>query len=85
MISSTHVAAALVLVYAIYRLARIGKREGYLPPGPPTVPILGNAHIFPKTWAYLQLSTFQFHSARLDTDFNLGSRHGPASGATVTA
>ncbi|KAI0695237.1 cytochrome P450 [Cytidiella melzeri] len=56
MISSTYVAAALVLAYAVYRLSRIGTREGFLPPGPPTVPILGNLHIFPKAWAYLKFT-----------------------------
>jgi len=39
----------LFVVYGIYRLLQIGKRDPRLPPGPPTVPILGNAHMIPTT------------------------------------
>ncbi|KAG9118752.1 hypothetical protein FRC07_006597, partial [Ceratobasidium sp. 392] len=35
---------------------RIGQRETHLPPGPPTIPLLGNLHIFPKTEAHLKLT-----------------------------
>jgi hypothetical protein len=35
-------AAGLLLLYGIYRLLKVGKRDPRLPPGPPTVPILGN-------------------------------------------
>ncbi|KAJ7866860.1 cytochrome P450 [Mycena olivaceomarginata] len=43
---------ALVLLFALVALCfvivlKVGPREKGLPPGPPTVPILGNAHIFP--------------------------------------
>ncbi|KAF8608239.1 cytochrome P450 [Ceratobasidium sp. AG-I] len=34
----------------------IGKRETHLPPGPPTAPLLGNLHVFPKTEAHLKLT-----------------------------
>lgn len=37
--------SALGLLYGIVRLLRFGRREKHLPPGPPTVPILGNAHL----------------------------------------
>ncbi|CAG7918924.1 unnamed protein product [Penicillium olsonii] len=33
----------------IYKLLRAGSRAKYLPPGPPTVPILGNLHQIPLT------------------------------------
>jgi hypothetical protein len=32
-------------VYVILKLARFGHREKHLPPGPPTLPIIGNAHL----------------------------------------
>ncbi|EIN06276.1 cytochrome P450 [Punctularia strigosozonata HHB-11173 SS5] len=38
------------------RVLRIGQRQEGLPPGPPTVPILGNAHIFPKAYAHYQFT-----------------------------
>ena len=37
--------AALGGAYVIYTLARFGSREKHLPPGPPTYPIVGNAHL----------------------------------------
>ncbi|KAI0687612.1 cytochrome P450 [Cytidiella melzeri] len=56
MLSPTFVAAALSLSFVIYRLSQIGKRESFLPPGPPTVPLLGNVHVFPRVLAYFRLS-----------------------------
>lgn len=35
----------IAIIYAIFRLARFGSREKYLPPGPSTFPIVGNAHL----------------------------------------
>jgi hypothetical protein len=32
-------------VYVVFRLLRFGSREKHLPPGPPTYPIIGNAHL----------------------------------------
>ncbi|KFY55956.1 hypothetical protein V496_06863 [Pseudogymnoascus sp. VKM F-4515 (FW-2607)] len=48
MITYTYL-GGLVLAYCIYRLLRIGRRDPRLPPGPPTIPILGNAHQIPTT------------------------------------
>jgi hypothetical protein len=43
--------AALGLFYAL----NLGKRDSRMPPGPPTIPILGNAHQIPSTGLYKQL------------------------------
>jgi hypothetical protein len=37
------------LLYGIYFLSTVGRRDKRLPPGPPTLPILGNLHLVPKT------------------------------------
>ncbi|KAJ2894350.1 putative cytochrome P450 oxidoreductase [Zalerion maritima] len=46
--------AALALLFLLYRLLQVGKRDPRMPSGPPTVPILGNAHQIPKTGLYKQ-------------------------------
>lgn len=38
-----------VILYATFKVLSIGKREKSLPPGPPTLPILGNLHQIPLT------------------------------------
>jgi hypothetical protein len=47
-------AIASILLYATYRLLQVGKRDPRMPPGPPTIPILGNAHQIPRTGLYKQ-------------------------------
>ena len=37
--------SALGVFYTIFKLMRFGRREKGLPPGPPTYPIVGNAHL----------------------------------------
>ena len=41
-------------VWIVYKLSQVGKRESFLPPGPPTAPLLGNLHIFPTSQAHYQ-------------------------------
>lgn len=46
--------AGLVFSIAIWRVSSVGRRAEALPPGPPTSPLLGNLHQFPKEYAYRQ-------------------------------
>ncbi|KAH8093927.1 cytochrome P450 [Cristinia sonorae] len=46
----------LVLGWLVVRVLRIGSRSACLPPGPPTVPVLGNAHMFPQELPHLKLT-----------------------------
>lgn len=41
---------------AVYVFLFVGRREKHLPPGPPTLPILGNIHQIPKKSAHFQFS-----------------------------
>ncbi|OAL39602.1 hypothetical protein AYO20_00999 [Fonsecaea nubica] len=48
------VPVVLGLVFILWKLSQVGKRPKDLPPGPPTLPILGNLHQIPSEKAYLQ-------------------------------
>jgi hypothetical protein len=37
--------STLTVLYSFFKLLRFGHREKHLPPGPPTYPIIGNAHL----------------------------------------
>ncbi|KAK7457806.1 hypothetical protein VKT23_010148 [Stygiomarasmius scandens] len=59
--------------WMISKLARVGKREPTLPPGPPTVPLLGNAHIFPTEFAFFKFTEWarkygDIYSLKVGTD-----------------
>ena len=50
LIAISFVASALVLIWVF----RIGSRASDLPPGPPTLPLLGNLHQMPKKKSHEQ-------------------------------
>jgi hypothetical protein len=45
----TYAFAGAAALYGLYRLLQVGKRDPRMPPGPPTVPVLGNMHMIPTT------------------------------------
>ncbi|ESK85931.1 cytochrome [Moniliophthora roreri MCA 2997] len=44
------------LTWLVSKILRVGRRESYLPPGPPTIPILGNLHMFPTASPYIKFA-----------------------------
>jgi hypothetical protein len=45
---------AAVVAVGLFRLSRVGRRPTGYPPGPPTLPILGNLHLMPTEKPHLQ-------------------------------
>ena len=45
-----------LLAYGAYRFFTFGSRDKRLPPGPPTVPILGNLTVFPRSFLHYKFS-----------------------------
>lgn len=41
-------------VFLVYKILQFGRREPGLPVGPPTIPILGNAHLIPAKGLYIK-------------------------------
>lgn len=64
----TLVAGILIVVIGIYKVLKIGSRDKRLPPGPPTVPILGNLHLIPKTGLGLKYVVPHSEFCKLSTD-----------------
>jgi cytochrome P450 len=42
------------LAVTLYRLRNVGRRPAGYPPGPPTLPLIGNLHLMPKEKGHLQ-------------------------------
>jgi len=49
-------AGSIFAAWLVFRLLKIGRREAGLPPGPSTVPLLGNLHIFPTEFAHFKFT-----------------------------
>lgn len=58
MLSLSLAAVFLVITtWALIRLRKLGSREPGLPPGPPTLPILGNLHLFETKHTHLRYAS----------------------------
>ena len=42
------------IVLLVYRVSKIGRRPSGCPPGPPTLPLIGNLHLMPRGNPHLQ-------------------------------
>ena len=65
MVSSYLALAIGLLGYVVYKIFNSGKRQKGLPPGPPTVPVLGNALVLPPRYAHLY---FQEQARKFNSD-----------------
>ncbi|EIN10089.1 cytochrome P450 [Punctularia strigosozonata HHB-11173 SS5] len=54
----TAICLAVAFCWLWFKASKIGKRPKGFPPGPPTIPLLGNLHLFPKEYAHHQLTAW---------------------------
>ncbi|KAK0223130.1 cytochrome P450 [Armillaria fumosa] len=69
-----------LVVWGALRLKKIGSREPGLPPGPSTVPLLGNLHIFPTEYAHYRFTKW----ARIYGDV-YSLKVGPTTAIVITS
>ncbi|KAF7340735.1 Cytochrome p450 [Mycena sanguinolenta] len=48
--------AIAAVAWFTFKVIRIGRRDEKLPPGPPTIPILGNIHLLPPKFPFLRFT-----------------------------
>ncbi|KAI9166305.1 Cytochrome P450 monooxygenase patI [Paramyrothecium foliicola] len=46
------VGTSITILWGIYKLLQVGKRDAKMPPGPPTRPIVGNEYLIPRSNAH---------------------------------
>jgi hypothetical protein len=54
----SYVLAIITLLWGTCRLFQVGRRPKGLPPGPPTLPVLGNIHLMPKENPHIQFQAW---------------------------
>lgn len=54
MFSPVSASIVAVLVLVLWRVSKIGRRPKNYPPGPPTLPLIGNLHQIPETKRHIQ-------------------------------
>ena len=54
MFSLTQLASLTLVLVVIWYARKLGSREPGLPPGPPTLPVIGNVHQFSKDFLPFQ-------------------------------
>ncbi|MCJ1240632.1 hypothetical protein MMC14_008636, partial [Varicellaria rhodocarpa] len=75
-----YLGALLCLLFVLYLLFFLGRRGRHLPPGPPTLPIVGNFHQLPKSGAHFKFTEW---AAKYGGIFSL--KVGPANTVVISS